>query len=85
MSDFLIYAARLQDAGVTTLWVSLGSNKEGTRLMHVSPDSTDISLLWNYDTDPLYPRGESYDAAGPNAWQGALIAAANQRLAAMGY
>lgn len=40
MSDFLIYAARLQDAGVTTLWVSLGSNKEGTRLMHVSPDST---------------------------------------------
>lgn len=40
MSDFLIYAARLQDAGVCSLWVSLGSNKEGTRLMHVSPDST---------------------------------------------
>lgn len=40
MSDFLIYAARLQDAGVRSLWVSLGSDKEGTRLMHVSPDST---------------------------------------------
>lgn len=40
MSDFLIYAARLQDAGVTSLRVSLGSNKDGTRLMHVSPDST---------------------------------------------
>ena len=40
MSDFLIYAARLQDAGVCGLWVSLGSDKEGARLMHVSPDST---------------------------------------------
>jgi hypothetical protein len=40
MSDFLIYAARLQDAGVTSLWVSLGSDKERTRLMHVSPDAT---------------------------------------------
>ncbi|MBU6260609.1 MAG: hypothetical protein KGO01_19515 [Burkholderiales bacterium] len=40
MSDFLIYAARLQDAGVCSLWVSLGSDKEGTRLMHVSPDGT---------------------------------------------
>ena len=40
MSDFLIYAARMQDAGVRSLWVSLGSDKEGTRLMHVSPDST---------------------------------------------
>lgn len=40
MSDFLIYAARLQDAGVCSLWVSLGCDKEGTRLMHVSPDST---------------------------------------------
>lgn len=40
MSHFLIYAARLQDAGVCSLWVSLGSNKEGTRLMHVSPDAT---------------------------------------------
>ena len=45
----------------------------------------DISLLWNYDTDPAYPRGMSCDAAGPNAWQGPLIAAANARLAAMGY
>lgn len=40
MSDFLIYAARLQDAGITSLWVSLGSDKERTRLMHVSPDAT---------------------------------------------
>lgn len=40
MSDFLIYAARLQDAGVCSLWVSLGSDKDRTRLMHVSPDST---------------------------------------------
>lgn len=40
MNDFLIYAARLQDAGVSSLWISLGSNKERTRLMHVSPDST---------------------------------------------
>jgi hypothetical protein len=40
MSDFLIYAARLQDAGVCSLWVSLGSDKERTRLMHVSPDSS---------------------------------------------
>lgn len=40
MRDFLIYAARLQDAGVCSLWVSLGSDKDGTRLMHVSPDST---------------------------------------------
>lgn len=36
MSDFLIYAARLQDAGISDLWVSLGSDKDGTRLMHVS-------------------------------------------------
>jgi len=40
MNDFLIYAARLQDAGVCSLWISLGSDKERTRLMHVSPDST---------------------------------------------
>jgi hypothetical protein len=40
MSDFLIYAARLQDAGVCSLCVSLGSDKEGTRLMRVSPDKT---------------------------------------------
>lgn len=40
MSDFLIYAARLQDAGVCSLWVSLGTAKDRTRLMHVSPDSS---------------------------------------------
>lgn len=40
MSDFLIYAARMQDAGVSSLWVNLGSDKERTRLMHVSPDAS---------------------------------------------
>lgn len=40
MSDFLIHAARMQDAGVTSLWVSLGSSKDRTRLMHVSPDAS---------------------------------------------
>ena len=40
MSHFLIYAGRLQDAGVCSLWVSLGSDKDGTRLMHVSPDAS---------------------------------------------
>jgi hypothetical protein len=40
MNDFLIYAARLQDTGVVSLWVSLGTGKDRTRLMHVSPDST---------------------------------------------
>jgi hypothetical protein len=51
MSDFLIYAARLQDAGVCSLWVSLGSDKSGTRLMHVSPDSsTPPALAAKYPT-----------------------------------
>jgi hypothetical protein len=51
MSDFLIYAARLQDAGVCSLWVSLGSDKEGTRLMHVSPDiGTPPELAARYPT-----------------------------------
>jgi hypothetical protein len=40
MSHFLIYAARLQDAGVCSLWISLGSDKDRTRLMHVSPDAS---------------------------------------------
>jgi len=40
MNDFLIHAARLQDAGIVSLWISLGSNKDGTRLMHVSPAAT---------------------------------------------
>lgn len=38
MSDFLIYAARLQDAGVTDLWLRLGSNKDGMRTMEVTPN-----------------------------------------------
>ena len=40
MSDFLVYAARLQDAGISSLWVSLGSNVDHIRLMHVSPDAS---------------------------------------------
>jgi len=40
MNDFLIHAARLQDAGVVSLWISLGSDKDRNRLMHVSPDAT---------------------------------------------
>jgi hypothetical protein len=51
MSHFLIYAARLQDAGISSLWVSLGSDKTGTRLMHVSPDaSTPPELAAKYPT-----------------------------------
>lgn len=51
MSDFLVYAARLQDAGVCSLWVSLGSDKTRTRLMHVSPDaSTPPELAARYPT-----------------------------------
>lgn len=40
MSHFLIHAARMQDAGISSLWVSLGVAKDGTRLMHVSPDAS---------------------------------------------
>lgn len=51
MSHFLIYAARLQDAGVCSLWVSLGSDKNRTRLMHVSPDaSTPPALAARFPT-----------------------------------
>jgi hypothetical protein len=52
MSDFLIYAARLQDAGVCSLWVSLGSDKTRTRLMHVSPAAatTPHELIARYPT-----------------------------------
>lgn len=39
MSDFLIHAARMQDAGISSLWVSLGA-MNGKRVMHVSPDSS---------------------------------------------
>jgi predicted HD phosphohydrolase len=39
-NHFLFYVARLQDAGVASLWVSLGLDKDGTRLMHVSADMT---------------------------------------------
>lgn len=38
MSDFLIYAARLQDAGVTDLCLRLGSDKDGMRTMEVTPN-----------------------------------------------
>ena len=51
MSHFLIYAARLQDAGICDLWVSLGSDKSRTRLMHVSPGvSTPPDLAARYPT-----------------------------------
>lgn len=38
-NHFLLYCARMQDAGVASLWVSLGSGG-GYRLMHVSADMT---------------------------------------------
>jgi hypothetical protein len=51
MSHFLIYAARLQDAGICDLWVSLGSDKTRTRLMHVSPGAgTPPELAARYPT-----------------------------------
>ena len=37
MSDFLIYAARLQDAGVEHLSVRLFTAKDRTRMMMVTP------------------------------------------------
>lgn len=37
MSDFLIYAARLQDAGITRLLVTIGTAPDRTRTMCVSP------------------------------------------------
>lgn len=40
MSDFLIYAARLQDAGISQLRVVLDAAEDGTRLMRVSPAIT---------------------------------------------
>ena len=58
MSDFLIYAARLQDAGVCSLWVSLGTAKDRTRLMHVSPDSsTPPELAARFPTRTFELRG----------------------------
>ena len=38
MSDFLIHAARMQDAGVRHLTVTLGTADDRTRLMYVSVD-----------------------------------------------
>ncbi len=45
MSHFIHFAARMQDAGVCSLWVSLGSDAKGVRLMHVSPDITNPEPL----------------------------------------
>jgi hypothetical protein len=51
MSHFLIYAVRMQDAGICDLWVSLGSDKTRTRLMHVSPGAgTPPELAARYPT-----------------------------------
>jgi hypothetical protein len=38
MSHFLIHAARLQDAGVSILTVTLHAQKDGTRMMTVTPN-----------------------------------------------
>jgi hypothetical protein len=38
MSHFLIYAARLQDAGVSILTVTLHARKDRTRMMTVAPN-----------------------------------------------
>ncbi len=38
MSHFLIHAARLQDAGVSILTVTLHARKDGTRMMTVTPN-----------------------------------------------
>lgn len=53
MSDFLIYAARLQDAGISQLSVRLDASKDGTRLMHVRPAITSpthptVAMLQRY-------------------------------------
>lgn len=37
---FIIYTNRLEKAGIYSLWVSLGSDKDRNRLMHVSPDAS---------------------------------------------
>ena len=39
MSDFLVYAARLQDAGITQLTVSIWTAKDLTRMMRVTPSA----------------------------------------------
>lgn len=40
MSHFMCYTHRLEKAGIFSLWISLGADKEGLRLMHVSPDAS---------------------------------------------
>lgn len=58
MSHFIVYAAALQDAGVCSLWVSLGSDKDRTRLMHVSPDaSTPRELAAQFPTRTFHLDG----------------------------
>jgi hypothetical protein len=77
MNDFLIYAARLQDAGVTTLELALSFDKDRMRIMHVTPGSSvfqEISSQWptrtfHLDgTDPLLKSLKDdmlYDNDGP--------------------
>lgn len=58
MSHFIVYAAALQDAGICSLWVSLGSDKDRTRLMHVSPDaSTPPELAAKFPTRTFHLDG----------------------------
>lgn len=49
MSDFLIYAARLQDAGIAYLSVRLHTRKDRTRMMRVTPHGsypTEVHARW---------------------------------------
>lgn len=83
MNDFLIYAARMQDAGVSMLDVSLSIAKDGTRLMAVSIGSDEkraYSLSMKYPTrifelcgsDPLLEKLKddmTYSEDGPQAWK----------------
>lgn len=51
MSDFLIHAARMQDAGVSELNIRLGVDKDRTRIMFVGPAG--CMGPWAMDRFPL--------------------------------
>lgn len=83
MSHFLIYAARLQDAGISELRVILDAARDGTRLMRVSPAITSpthptVEMMQRYPertfelcgTDRVLERLEdemAYSEGGPTA------------------
>ena len=51
MNEFIHYTRRLEQAGIWSLWISLGSDAEGHRLMHVSPSETvDRELAQRFPT-----------------------------------